>query len=713
VREVSCKASRPLLDAVECDVDLNDLVAGLPVTLAELRDTSNRIGWDVFVELLARIDAKCGPIEEIGARIVKVPSFELLWRGGRLFFSAKQLYDLGVRFVAPALFPVVMTGEWHPSGQAIFEFEILPGYRDSIHFVRICIGNIVATPMALNLPPSKVIEQTYDARSARLVLLPPASHTLLGRVKRSARALRSLGAVVRGIEAHENELRESRAALAISRNEMKQLIERLPDGVLIHREGIVRWVNAAMLEILGVSRTEDVIGRSVVELVPPEERAALAARVQRAMRDDTDPHPEYTVVRPDGARRRLQSGVAQAVELDGEKVRMVVLRDVTEERRMREQAAITERLAALGALAAGVGHEINNPLAYVRLSLDIIAREAAAPGGASSPQLRSALANAVEGTDRVLGIVRHLSTFSRVHDESVGTVDVRALLESTLGLAERVVGAKARIVRNYAPVPMVRAARGKLGQVLLNLLTNAADAIPEGSPGAHEIRVATRVDDAGRVVLEIADTGRGIPREIAGRVFDPFFTTKPVGSGTGLGLTICHRIVTELGGRLEFDSVPGATAFRVLLPLAPPDSIEPADGAARNTPDRASPRRRVLVVDDEPALLSVIRALLQDRHDVVTASGARQALAILDDEPRFDAILADLMMGDLTGMDFYDAVRRRHPGLESCFVFMTGGAYSVDARTFLAHTPNRCLEKPFAREELLDAIDVAVHAAAV
>jgi PAS domain S-box-containing protein len=491
---------------------------------------------------------------------------------------------------------------------------------------------------------------------------------------------------------------------------MKQLIERLPDGVLLHRAGTVRWVNSAMVEILGLKRPDDVVGRSVVELVPPEDREELVAAVERAMRGETEPHPEYTVVRPDGSRRHLQSGVAQVVELDGEQVRMVVLRDVTEERRMLEQATIADRLASLGALAAGVGHEINNPLAYVRLSLEVIAREAATRDAAGSPELRSALANAVEGTERVLGIVRDLKTFSRMHDESADTVDARSLLDSTLALAEHVVGAKARIVRDYAPIPPVRAARGKLGQVFLNLLTNAADAIAEGSPAAHEVRVTTRVDDVGRVVVEVTDTGHGIPREIAGRVFDPFFTTKPVGAGTGLGLTMCHRIVTELGGRIELDSAPGATTFRVLLPAAPAGAHALPTGAAPYVPPSAPPRRRVLVVDDEPALLSSIRALLQDEHDVVIASGTREALAILGDDSRFHAVLADLMMADLTGMDLYDAVRERHPGLESRFVFMTGGAFTARAQKFLARTPNRCLEKPFAHEDLLDAIDTMVEA---
>ncbi len=710
MRDVSAKATRPLLDVLEGEVDLQALVAGLPVTLDQLRDTKNRIGWDVFTDLLARVDELRGPIEEIGARIVKVPSFELLWRGGQLFFNARQLYDVGVRYVAPAFFPVAITAEWLPSGRVIFDFEILPGYRESVHFIRICIGNIVATPQALGLPASKVEEQRFDARRARLVLLPPPSHTLVSRVRRSARALGALGDVLRGIESHDGELRESRAALAASRNEMRELIERLPDGVLVHRAGVVRWVNAAMVQVLGVKRREDVIGRSVTELVPPQDGDALVTAAERRMRGGNDPHPELTVRRPDGTLRHLQSGVTQVVELDGEKVRMVVLRDVTDERRMREQAAIADRLASLGALAAGVGHEINNPLAYVRLSLESAIAEASAEGTRSSPALRDALARSLEGTDRVLAIVRDLKVFSRVHDEPIEAIDLPALLESTRALAERAVTLKARVVRSYGATPRALAARGKLGQVFLNLLTNAADAIPEGSPAAHQVRVATRADASGGAVVEVSDTGGGIPRDVAGRVFDPFFTTKPVGSGTGLGLAMCHRIVTELGGRIEFDSAPGATTFRVTLPAAPADALERSESAVKSAPPPASPRGRVLVVDDEPSLLSAIETLLGDHHDVVTAPGPREALATLADDHRFDVVLTDLMMAGMSGIDLHDTVRDRHPGLERRFVFMTGGAFSQRAQTFLAETRNRCLEKPFEGKELLEAVAAIVGA---
>ncbi len=716
MREVSCKATRQLLDALdEAGIVGEPLADGLGVPASTLRDPGARIDWDVFIELLARMDAACErkglSLEELGERVTKVPSFELLRRAGQLLMTPRQLYDLANRFVAPALFANVrVTHEWLGSGRLVLVGEILPGYRASIPFFRVCHGNAAALPRVLDLPASRIEEQAFDGRRSRLVLLPPASHTVPARVARSARALRALGEVLRGIERHESDLDASLAALRTSRHEMQQLLARLPDAVIIHRGGVLCWANAAFAAVVGAERREDLVGRRLLDFVPPADREPLARAMQRAAQNEVaDGRVEYRVLRSDGTLRRLQAGTAQLVELEGAPARMVVLRDVTEEHRLREQAEIADRLASLGALAAGVAHEINNPLTYIRMSLEIAAREAASLGAACGPDLRTALETAREGTERVLGIVRDLKVLSRVQDEPLDAVDLPALLDSTLTLAERAIVAKARLVRSYGPVPRALAIRGKLGQVFLNLLTNAADAIPEGDAKAHEIRVTTRTDAAGRAVVEIRDTGAGIAPEVAKRIFDPFFTTKPVGSGTGLGLAMCHRIVTELAGAIDFESAPGATTFRVTLPAtteAVPRRAIPQVPPAND----AKPRARVLVVDDEPSILTSLRRTLEDRHDVVTASGAREALAILDGDDRFDAVLADLMMADATGIDLYEAVHDRRPDLAKRFVFMTGGAFSARARSFLAAVPNRCLEKPFERDELVAALDGIVQA---
>jgi CheY-like chemotaxis protein len=195
------------------------------------------------------------------------------------------------------------------------------------------------------------------------------------------------------------------------------------------------------------------------------------------------------------------------------------------------------------------------------------------------------------------------------------------------------------------------------------------------------------------VVVEVQDTGAGIPREVLGRIFDPFFTTKPVGVGTGLGLSICHGIVTSLGGDIAVESQVGqGTTVRVMLPAA-------RDGAsvekpAAPTPAPSSRRGRVLIVDDEPAVGRALRRILRE-HDVELLTSGRQALEKLAVDSGFHVILCDVMMPDFAGRELYEAIQQGGSGLEQRFVFVSGGAFTPGAREFLARVPNPTLEKPF------------------
>jgi PAS domain S-box-containing protein len=701
MREVSARASRILLEALD-DAGLStaELVEGL-------RLAGDRIDWDDYVELIDRIDRRYGDRitpEEIGARMLEVPSFSVLRRAGQLVVSPRQLYEIGTRLVAPALFSnVIVRNEWLSSGRLVVTGELMDGYRESQLYFRICNANVAEIPRLLGLPPSKIEEQVLTGRRARLVLVPPPSHTLGEKIARGARMIGRVGDALRGVAEQQREIEASITAMRTSRHELQQLIERLPDGVLIHTDGVMQWGNAALLAILGVSSVGEIVGRSVMEFIPPEDRAALVEAMRRAAVGQVPAAPEqYRCLGADGVIRHVESEAAQLIEYEGKPARLAVLRDVSERQRLREQAAISDRLASMGALAASVAHEINNPLTYVHLNLELAARQIAAlRAGARTTELEASLEQIREGTGRVLGIVRNLKMLSRVHDEPRESIDLPQLLDSTLALAKHAIEMKARVVRAYAPAPPALAGRGRLGQVLINLLTNAADAIPDGAPDDHTILVATRTDGAGRPVVEISDTGGGIAPAIRPRVFEPFFTTKAAGAGTGLGLSMCHQIVTELGGEIAFESSPGATTFRVTLPRA---QATPARQAPRSS-SRPAIRRRVLVVDDEPALLAAIERQFRDACELVMVPGAHQALAVLDDDTRFDAVLADLMMPGLTGVDLYHEVRARHPGLERRFLFMTGGVFSVGVERFLSSVPNRCIEKPFAEDELLHAID--------
>ena len=363
---------------------------------------------------------------------------------------------------------------------------------------------------------------------------------------------------------------------------------------------------------------------------------------------------------------------------------------------------VADRMASIGVLAAGVAHEINNPLAYVHANLVIAEQELAR--AARAPGLSEAIAAAREGTDRVRGIVRDLKTLARGDEEHLEAVELRAVVESAVTIARRSIEPRARLTLALAEVPAVRGNRARLGQVVLNLLLNAAEAIAEGRRETNEIAVSTAVASDDYVVLTVRDTGSGIEPGDLRRIFDPFFTTKGPGLGTGLGLSICHRIVTSLGGRMEVESTPGAgTTFRMLLRAAAPEATIPSPSPVRPA-EREGKRARVLVVDDEPQLLSVLAIVLSEHHEVVTLSDAKAALELLLHDDSFDVVICDLMMAPMTGIELHDALRAERPGRERRMVFMTGGAFTEHASAFLARTPQRRLDKPFDMKRLLETV---------
>jgi signal transduction histidine kinase len=396
-----------------------------------------------------------------------------------------------------------------------------------------------------------------------------------------------------------------------------------------------------------------------------------------------------------------------------------------ERKKMQEQLLISDRMASVGTLAAGVAHELNNPLAALIANLDALGRDLAdvtveSRLGDRLREVFSELRDARESAERMRHIVRDLKIFSRAtDDERRGAIDVHRVLESSLRMAHNEVRHRARVVKEYARVPLVLANEARIGQVFLNLVVNAAQAIPEGDADHNQIRVSTRLEDGdltpsglnpssagtgSHVVIEVRDTGSGIAPEHLGRIFDAFFTTKPVGVGTGLGLSICHRIVRSLGGELEVESELGSgSTFRVRLPAAAAtgESARPQS----LPPRRAARRGRVLVIDDEPMIATAIRRTLSLEHDVVLSSAAATALQRINEGEEFDVILCDLMMPQMTGMELYDELVRSAPSQADRVVFLSGGAFTAAARAFLDDVPNPHLEKPFDTRQLLALVN--------
>lgn len=381
-----------------------------------------------------------------------------------------------------------------------------------------------------------------------------------------------------------------------------------------------------------------------------------------------------------------------------------------ERKKMQEQLLISDRMASVGTLAAGVAHELNNPLAALLANLDALGRDLAdvAIEGKLGDRMRevfSELRDARESGERMRHIVRDLKIFSRASDdERRGPIDIHRVLESSLRMAHNEIRHRARVVKEYAQVPLVLGNEARLGQVFLNLVVNAAQAIPEGDADHNQVRVTTRLEPSGRVIIEVRDTGSGIAPEHLGRVFDAFFTTKPMGIGTGLGLSICHRIVRSLGGELAVESELGAgSTFRVSLPSA--TGAEPTARPPSLSPRRAARRGRVLVVDDEPLIATAIRRTLSLEHDVVLSSAAATALQRINEGEEFDVILCDLMMPQMTGMELYGELVRTAPTQADRVVFLSGGAFTAAARAFLDDVPNPHLEKPFDTRQLLALVN--------
>jgi len=234
-----------------------------------------------------------------------------------------------------------------------------------------------------------------------------------------------------------------------------------------------------------------------------------------------------------------------------------------------ERGIQRDRIAALERLAGGLAHEINNPLTYLLLSLEGADRMLSTTQDQKAGSARTLLASALEGGQRIRRIVDSVRILTTGRSATLAPVDVRGVVHSTLALMEGSLRERVTVVTRFAQVPFVMADEGQLGQVLLNLLTNAVQAFSAGGPLDNQITVDVRADDADRAVVEIADNGAGIPDYLLHRVFEPFFTTKPVGEGTGLGLSVCRGIITRFGGEIEIASPPGGgTRVRISLPCA-------------------------------------------------------------------------------------------------------------------------------------------------
>ena len=497
--------------------------------------------------------------------------------------------------------------------------------------------------------------------------------------------------------AHRSERDE---ALALAHHEFRAVLSAIPDGVSVLREGRIYFANAAFQTI--VRQTESgLIGRPYTDFVHPGDRAQFEdehrTRVTRVR-----------LVPAEGPPRLVEISTAGEVSFEGKPAMILLSRDTTDYQLAREELSRAEKLSALGALSAGVAHELNNPLAYVALNLNLLSERVSA---SLDPADREILDETIGGVQRMRDIATELRTFSGKDGPGPPEpVDVSRALTSALNMAQNEIRHRARLVREFEDGLYVLAREGQLVQVFVNVLVNAAQAVDGLHAESQVIRVSSSALSDSLVKIAVEDTGAGISEALLPQVFEPFSTSKRRGEGSGLGLAICKRIVQGFGGQIRVESAVGkGTTVSIELPrTSRAHSI--IAGRPRLEARVVGPAFRVLIVDDEGSIARALTRVL-DGHEVVVAEDGAAALARLATDSDFDVVLCDLMMPRLSGAELYARACELRPELALRFVFMTGGAVTPSSKEFLSTVGSNVLWKPFDATTALACVEQVVRKA--
>ena len=677
------------------------LVEGLPRGAALLARQRRWYDWEEHIVICERFARLCGGPEAAESNVAaanKASWVKPLHTLARQFTSPRHIYWVSTRLFAPYLYRHLSFACTEIDRDTVRLVIDLPAsYTPCETVFRMWRGAYRTAPRMLGLPDA-VVDADLEAHRATYTIHLPASQSLPRRAVARAQALLNHRQLVEELSGHLAQLRETYEALARAYNESERmqraLLVAMPDIILrVTRDGVVTDVEGARSHSL---RGPLVSLRSLAD--PAGAGLRWAARafedVQRALAGSAD----LVFAFNEGEGRARRDYECRTVAVNGETA-LCVIRDITTQRQLEQQLRVAERMASLGTLAAGIAHEINNPLTYVFANLERLETDLATAGPAAAPTL-GAVREALHGAERVRDIVRGVKRFTRPETMQLEPTDVNVVVDNVLRVVAPQLRHRAHVVLELGPDVFAQTNAGQLEQVLVNLLVNAAEALPEAPVRVdNTVSVRTARGPDGSVVIDVKDTGPGIPLHVQEHIFDPFFTTKAVGVGTGLGLSICHRILSQLQGSIAVLSAPGEGAlFRVELP-----------GAARPAPpphavlrhERAPAQARVLLVDDEVLITKTLKMLLED-YAVTTANGGLEAIRLLSTQD-FDVVLCDVMMPDVTGIDVYRHVREARPDLAKRFIFMTGDSLTSLA-SGLPTDEGAWLEKPFAGDTVLAAL---------
>ncbi|MCC6729816.1 MAG: PAS domain S-box protein [Chthonomonadales bacterium] len=488
--------------------------------------------------------------------------------------------------------------------------------------------------------------------------------------------------------------RRAQEALCESEGRFRALFESAGDAVVILDGVTVADCNHRALLVFAATR-EQLIGRTVAEISPPvqpdgrESGSAAAACLQNLSAAEPR-HVEWRHQRLDGTPFEADV-VLQPIRYGSARRVQALVRDVTERKQLEAQTHQARMAEAIGRLAGGIAHDFNSLLTGVLGNVDLARAE---PG--LTPGLLGCLDQIERAAERAAALTGQLLAFARKQSVQPEDLDLRTLLASMAKLLRSLTGDSVRLhLLPSAHQPVVRVDRAQMEQVIINLVVNARDAMPDGGTLTVETRTLTSsgVGDAPAgswVLLAVSDTGDGMDGPTRARIFEPFFTTRGVSPGRGLGLPTCQGIVEQAGGCIRVDSEPGAgSTFRVYLPNLAAQSTAVVHTAARPEP---GDRPTILLAEDEPMVREVARVALEAQgYRVLAARDGAEALKLLDAEGSpVDLLLTDIAMPGMDGRELAAAVRERVP--EVRILLMSG---YTEAESADAERPWDLLAKPF------------------
>lgn len=497
------------------------------------------------------------------------------------------------------------------------------------------------------------------------------------------------------------ERRRAISELERSEQRLRQVIESAPVAVWILDERQIFYANAAAVGLFGFSSVEDALGHDPKEFLATSEISQLEQRLAAMLVQRRKlPPQEYRIRRVDGSIILVEVS-SISIEWDGMPAVLSFGRNVTERRQVEARWLQADRLAALGLLAGGMAHAINNPLTYVLLNLEHVKT--------SLPELHveadagvgtiARLTEAYQGIERIAQVVKRMRAFSRVEERTRSTVNVRTVLEGAMELVGHELRHRGRLTTNYADVPPINASAAHLEQVFLHLLVHAAQSLPEDD--SAEVRIELMPLEPAEVMVAVTIVGRALAPAVLSNVFEPFFSAQDETGDTRVGLPFCRAVVSAMGGELvaESDATTGTT-FRVMLPVGVLESEPPPSETASIRPGPRSERPTVLVVDDDPGIGGALSVALEDSCEVTFLASALEARDRLISGDRYDVVFCDMMMPDLDGAALWEVLHRVRPEQAARFVFMTAAGAHPKVAEFFQRTGAKRLDKPFRLDDV-------------